>query len=90
MLKQQKGITLLTLVFVIIAMLALAAVAIAMILDELSYDPDPVQIDTGTQVVTTDNVNEQAPTTETPETSETSEVPEVPEVETTVEPENVQ
>lgn len=53
MLKQQKGITLLTLVFAIIAMLALAAIAIAMVLDELSYDPNPEQVEPKESVVTT-------------------------------------
>lgn len=44
MLKQEKGITLFALVFTILAMLALAAVATAMIIDELHYDPEPVQV----------------------------------------------
>lgn len=66
MLKQQKGITLLTLVFTIIAMLALAAVAIAMVLDELSYDPEPEQISNKDQVVSTDNANIDTPIPETP------------------------
>lgn len=66
MLKQQKGITLLTLVFTIIAMLALAAVAIAMVLDELSYDPEPEQISSKDQVVSTDNANIDTPIPETP------------------------
>lgn len=53
MLKQQKGITLLALVFTIIAMLALAAIAVAMVLDELSYDPNPEQIESKESVVST-------------------------------------
>ncbi len=53
MLKQQKGITLLALVFTIIAMLALAAIAVAMVLDELSYDPDPKQVESKKSVVST-------------------------------------
>lgn len=53
MLKQQKGITLLTLVFTIIAMLALAAIAIAMVLDELSYDPNPEQVESKESVIST-------------------------------------
>lgn len=56
MLKQQKGMTLLTLVFAIIAMLALAAIAIAMVLDELSYDPEPIQVRTE-QAISTDDAN---------------------------------
>lgn len=72
MLKQQKGITLLTLVFAIIAMLALAAVAIAMVLDELSYNPEPVQVQNEQQqVVSTDNANLETPTAETPDVVET-------------------
>lgn len=66
MLKQQKGITLLTLVFAIIAMLALAAIAIAMVLDELSYDPEPVQVHSEQQAISTDNANNDT-TLETPE-----------------------
>ncbi len=64
MLKQQKGITLLGLVFTIIAMLALAAIAIAMVLDELTYNPEPVQVYNEQQVINTDNANNE---TETPE-----------------------
>lgn len=71
MLKQQKGITLLTLVFAIIAMLALAAIAIAMVLDELSYNPEPVEIVTEQQVISTDNANLETPTTETPDVVDT-------------------
>lgn len=67
MLKEQKGMTLLTLVLAIIAMLALAAIAIAMVLDELSYDPEPVQINTDKQVVSTDNANVETSVPETPE-----------------------
>lgn len=52
MLKQQKGMTLFALVFTIIAMLALAAIAIAMVLDELKYDPEPVEVHTEQQVET--------------------------------------
>ena len=66
MLKQQKGITLLTLVFAIIAMLALAAVAIAMVLDELSYNPEPEQIKSEQQVISTDDANLNTPVPETP------------------------
>lgn len=42
-LKEQKGMTLLKLSFVILALLAIAAIAIAMVIDELNYDPEPVQ-----------------------------------------------
>lgn len=73
MLKQQKGMTLLALVFTIIVMLALAAVAIAMVLDELSYDPEPVQIYTEQQ--NTNNENSETPITETPETEMPTEQP---------------
>lgn len=69
MLKQQKGITLLTLVFTIIAMLALAAIAIAMILDELSYDPNPEQVESKESVVSTyspEPVTEETPATDNP------------------------
>ena len=66
MLKQQKGVTLLTLVFAIIAMLALAAVAIAMVLDELSYNPEPEQIKSEPQVVSTDDANLNTQIPETP------------------------
>lgn len=66
MLKQQKGITLLTLVFAIIVMLALAAVAIAMILDELKYNPEPEKITTEKQVVTTASPSADTPIPETP------------------------
>ncbi len=66
MLKQQKGVTLLTLVFAIIAMLALAAVAIAMVLDELSYNPEPEQIKSEQQVVSTDDANLNTQIPETP------------------------
>lgn len=63
MMKQQKGMTLLGLVFTIIVMLALAAVTIAMLLDEFSYDPEPVKLETNNQVVlNTDNANEITPT----------------------------
>ncbi len=80
MLKEQKGITLVTLVLTIIAMLALAAIAIAMILDELSYDPEPVQINADKQVVSTDDVNIETPAAETPvEETPTVEVPEIAE-----------
>lgn len=65
MLKQQKGITLLTLVFTIIVMLALAAVAIAMVLDELSYNPEPEQVESKESVVSTYSPE---PVTETPAT----------------------
>lgn len=54
MLKQQKGMTLTILVLSIVAVLALAAIAIAMVLDELSYDPEPVQIYTEQQVENND------------------------------------
>lgn len=75
MLKQQKGITLLTLVFAIIVMLALAAVAIAMILDELRYNPEPEKINTEKQVVTTaspsvDTPIPEEPVVDTPETTD--------------------
>lgn len=49
MFKQQKGMTLLGLSFTILVLLTLAAVAIAMMLDELSYDPEPIQIHTEQQ-----------------------------------------
>ncbi len=69
MLKQQKGITLLTLVFAIIAMLALAAIAIAMVLDELSYDPKPEQVESKESVVSTYSPE---PAIETPITESTN------------------
>lgn len=62
MLKQQKGMTLLTLVLTIVVMLILAAIAIAMILDELKYNPEPVQVESNNPVTNT---------TETPEIIET-------------------
>lgn len=71
MLKQQKGITLLTLVLAIVAMLALAAIAIAMVLDEISYDPEPEKIVSEQQVESTDNANLETPTTESPDVVET-------------------
>lgn len=42
-LKEEKGMTLLNLSFVILALLAIAAIAVTMIIDELNYDPEPVQ-----------------------------------------------
>ena len=87
MLKQQKGITLLKLVFTIMAMLALAAVAIAMVLDELKYDPEPVQIETDKQIVSTDNANDEDQQTQEPVEDETP-IAEVPQ--TTEESENIQ
>lgn len=57
MFKQQKGITLLNLVFVILFLLALAAVAIALALDEFKYDPKPEQIVTEQSAEPTDNSN---------------------------------
>ena len=45
MLKDQKGISLLNLIFVILVMLTLAAVAITMVLDQYNNDPKPVQVE---------------------------------------------
>lgn len=44
-------------------MLALAAIAIAMVLDELSYDPNPEQVESKESVVSTYSPE---PTIETP------------------------
>lgn len=60
MLKQQKGITLLTLVLAIVVLLFLAAVAIAMVLDELKYDPEPVEVQTS-HVISTNDANQETP-----------------------------
>lgn len=72
MLKEQKGMTLTMLVLAIVGMLALAAVAIAMVLDELSYDPEPVQVYNEPEVVSTEspNTETQVPETALPETQE--------------------
>lgn len=79
MLKRQEGTTLLTLVLTIVVLLIIAAVAIAMILDELKYDPEPVQVESEKAVIVeTDDANKEisTPTTEvsivgTPEAKET-------------------
>lgn len=59
MFKQQKGMTLLGLSFTILVLLALAAIAIAMVLDEISYDPEPIQMHTEQQAA-----NNETPLTE--------------------------
>ena len=66
MFKQEKGITLVGLTFAILALLALAAVAIVMILDQLNYDPAPVQVKTEQVIVETPKVETNV-VVETPE-----------------------
>lgn len=75
MFKQQKGMTLTMLVLSIVGMLALAAVAIAMVLDELSYDPEPIQVNSEPQVVVTEssNIETSLPVTENSEMQEITE-----------------
>lgn len=75
MLKEQKGMTLTTLILSIIGMLALATVAIAMVLDELSYDPEPIQVHSEPQVLVTESPNIETPLPEN-ENSETQEISE--------------